>query len=142
MSHWQHLAKITPADREMSLVVRELAGWKCQYRFKCSGNINFKETGNTGGLTNSHFHKRSQRTVRYDERNCDAACRPCHAYVEDTAEGQRALKAWKRKQLGGKVYRDLEICANVTRNFKADDKMELLFVRGLRKQLILEGKLK
>ena len=142
MSHWQSKAKITTADREFSLIVRELAGWKCQYRFKCRGAMNYKETGYEGSLTCSHFEKRAKRSVRFDLENCDAACRTCHGWVEDTAEGQAALKVWKMEQLDGIRYTNLILRANLPRQQKMDKKMETLYVRELRKQLVAEGKLK
>lgn len=139
MSFWQSKTKITPADKMFSRIVRQLAGWHCEYRFQCTGRENFED--HPGGLTCSHFHKRAKRSVRYDLRNCNAACRPCHGWVEDTAKGQSRLRSWKEEQLGEKVYRELMLCANLPRQQQMDDKLETLYVRGLRAQLVREGKL-
>ena len=132
MSFWQSKTKILRPDLLFSQFIRKRANWHCELKFKCNGVEDFRD--NKGGLTCSHFEKRSKRTVRYDPENCDAACRPCHRYVEDTQEGIQAYKDWKKKKLGDVGYRNLIIRANQTQP-PMDKKMELLYVKELIKQL-------
>lgn len=131
MSFWQAKTKLRPTDVRFSNYIRERDNWHCQYRFKCSGLIDFR--ANKGGLTTSHFHKRRKESVRFDPENSDAACRPCHRFVEDTPEGQQALKAWKLNQLGEQRYKLLEVRAQTPGH--RDDFLTSLYIKQLNKDL-------
>lgn len=128
---WQKTkAKITTPDKLFSRHIRDRDGWRCQYRFKCFGMDDFRL--NPGGLDNSHFQKRGKFSVRYDEENCDAACKKCHNFVETDPNGQRVLEEWKLAQLGEKRYNMLLIRANTTG--KNDPFMAMLYVKALIKE--------
>ena len=124
---WSAKAKRTPADKLFSDYIRTKAGWKCQYKFLCNGSINYENEKSR--LHNSHFQKRAKRSTRFDQLNCDASCNICHAFVEDTPEGQKILEEFKRKQLGETEYRNLIIRANTPAHI--DKKLELMYVKGL-----------
>ena len=63
MSHWQSLAKVSPADREFSLIVRELHGWRCE---KC-GKLCRVNGEWVGKLECSHYIGRAKRSVRFEK---------------------------------------------------------------------------
>lgn len=90
MSHWQSLAKFSKADKIFSELIRTEAGWKCQ---KCK--LDFSD--NRGYLTNSHYHGRRKKSVRFDLDNCTSLCRKCHNYFE---EHKSDYKEWMTKRLG------------------------------------------
>lgn len=119
--------KINPNDTKFSRYIRQRDGWRCQYKFKCLGNVSFES--NPGGLHCSHFQKRGKWTTRYDPDNCDAACVPCHYFVENNPQGQRVLEEWKKKQLGEQRYKALLIRANTTG--KRDDKLTAIYIKQL-----------
>ena len=97
------------------------------YAVKCYGPCDYKY------LTTSHFWGRVHRATRFDPENSDAACRRCHAWVTDTAEGEAWLKAFKEEQLGSHNYTLLELRHH---NYqKKDEAMETLVVRELLKTL-------
>ncbi len=123
--------KINPNDKKFSLYIRTRDKWKCQYKFKCFGVIDFSD--NKGGLHCSHFQKRGKWSVRYDPENCDATCVPCHNFVENDPTGQRTLEQWKKRQLGERAYKMLIIRANTT--VERDDVMTKLYLKELTKDL-------
>ena len=131
MSFWQAKTKIRREDKLFSDYIRARDGWRCSYKFKCMGVYNFLE--NKGGLTNSHFIKRRHESVRFDPENCDAACRPCHSFVEDKTEGRRALENWKLTQLGTARFNALR--ARKYAYKKKDPMLDLLYVKELLKTL-------
>ncbi len=130
MSFWQSKAKLRPADILFSKYIRERDDWHCVYKFKCSGLEDFRN--NKGALTTSHFYKRANETIRFDPRNADSGCRPCHRWIEDTAEGKKALEEWKKKQLGEEEYKKLMVLANTTGH--RDDKLITLYLKQLMKE--------
>jgi len=120
-------AKRNTNDIDFSRYIRTRDKWRCVYKFKCNGNIDFSD--NPGGLHCSHFQKRRKWSVRYDELNCDSACIPCHYFVENHPEGQKTLEKFKKNQLGEAVYKKLIIRAN-TRGTK-DEKLTKLYIKQL-----------
>ena len=128
MSFWQAKTKIRRVDSLFSQYIRTRDHWKCQYKFKCTGYEDF--TPYPQGLHCSHWQKRRHEGTRFDPRNCDAACIKCHMYAE---EHPVVLDAWKLKQLGEEVYKQVEI-ASITYH-RRDDTMNTLIVRALIKEL-------
>lgn len=59
----------------------------------------------------SHFWERGSSSTRYDPRNADGLCRECHVLWEGRRNG---AKEYKIKQLGKKVYAELERLHNTT----------------------------
>lgn len=133
MSFWQAKTKLRRSDILFSQYIRRRDGWKCTYRVKClaAGNINYED--NKGALTNSHYQKRRHESTRFDPLNCDAACRACHQWVEDTAEGKEWLKQWKTNQLGEREHTLLLVRAQTYQ--EKDEKMAILYCRQLLKEL-------
>lgn len=82
------MASIKTLDRKFSLLVRELAGWKCA---KCGGRA----------TDCSHHFGRGRLSTRFDLENCDALCRPCHSWF---GEHPKEFREWKRKRLGDEAY--------------------------------------
>ncbi len=77
----------------------------CNYTKKskvCQGRVFWKEA------TNGHFVKRSHRTLRWDERNCNAECGPCNQ--EDTNFGYIKFMEYK---FGGDIWDVLDSQRNL-----------------------------
>lgn len=127
MSFWQSKTKIRPADKYFSQYIRRRDG-RCIYQSTYCKNWNTWKD-----LTCSHFIKRGYESVRYDPDNCDAACRSCHRWVEDTVEGKTWLEAFKREQLGERKFTGLLIRKQQTS--KRDDAIALLYAKQLLKTL-------
>lgn len=123
MSHWQAKTTIRYTDRLWTKYIKRRDKNKCQYRFKCYG---------AEGSDVSHFQGRRKETVRFDDENCDLACRSCHNFVH-TAEGAKVLEDWKRKQLGDRAYSLLILRANQTG--KRDDLVTRLVINQRLKEL-------
>lgn len=119
--------KINFNDRKFSEYIRTRDGWKCQYKFRCNGVLDYSD--NRGALHCSHFQKRGKWTTRYDPDNCDAVCVPCHFFVENDSQGQKTLEEWKEKQLGEQRYKALLIRANTTG--RRDDKLTAIYIKQL-----------
>lgn len=116
MSHWQAKTTIRPTDRLWTKYIKIRDKGLCQYRFfGCDYE----------GHDVSHFQGRRKETVRFDDENCDLACRKCHNFVH-TAEGAKRLEAWKLKQLGEKRFKLLILRANLSG--KRDDFMTKLYI--------------
>jgi hypothetical protein len=123
MSFWQAKTKIRPADKVFSEFIRRRDG-RCVYATPhCKNWATWRE------LTCSHFIKRRYNAVRYDPKNCDAACRSCHRWVEDTPEGQQWLESFKRHQLGENEFNKLLFRKQQT--VKRDDAIALLYAKQL-----------
>lgn len=126
--------KIRPADAKFSIFIRTRDNWRCQYKFKCGGRINF--ITNKGGLQASHFQKRRKESVRFDPENVDAVCIKCHYFVENDPAGQSKLEKWKEKQLGEHRYKMLMLRANVVgMGERKDDAMQLIKITALMKTI-------
>lgn len=123
MSFWQAKTRSRPSDTIFSKFIRKRDG-RCVYKFKCYGYCEYEN------LTCSHFIKRRYESVRFDPENCDAACRKCHMWVEDTVEGKKALDEFKQKQLGINSYKFLLARAYKTSK-KRDDKLDLIYAKAL-----------
>lgn len=128
MSHWQSKTKIRLADKYFSEYIRR-RDQRCVYATeRCKNWQSWKD------LTCSHFIKRRYESVRYDPQNCDAACRSCHGWVEDTAEGQQWLEAFKREQLGENGLNLLLFRKQQT--VKRDDTAMALYAKSLLKGVL------
>lgn len=127
MSFWQSKTTIRPADRYFSEYIRRRDN-RCIY-----ATPHCKNWSNWKNLTCSHFIKRRYESVRYDPDNCDAACRSCHRWVEDTAEGAQWLDDFKRRQLGEQRYNLLFFRKQQVT--KRDDAMMALYAKQLLKDV-------
>jgi 5-methylcytosine-specific restriction endonuclease McrA len=128
MSHWQSRAKIRTADKYFSEFVRRRDG-RCVYATpRCKNWSDWKD------LTCSHFIKRRYESVRYDPDNADSACRSCHGWVEDTAEGAQWLETFKREQLGETKFTGLLLRKQTT--CKRDDKLMALVTKQMLTDLL------
>jgi len=126
MSFWQAKTKLRPTDLQFSKYIR-LRDGKCVFGIKC----NQRPEGETQEeyikrLTNSHLEGRRKESVRFDEENCDTACRKCHQYLE---EHKNEYREWKHKQLGEQRYNLLVIRANTPG--KRDDEMQKIINKKL-----------
>ena len=90
--------KIDKNDTLFSIMVRERDGDKC-----CFCN---KTASQGWRMTNSHFWGRGDKHNRFNPLNCDTLCFTCHTNNEGNKQG--IYKTWKLKQLGKKVYDELE----------------------------------
>lgn len=123
---WQSKTKIRYTDRLFSSFIRRRDG-DCVYKIRCHGHIPYEE------LTCSHYKGRGKESTRFDPLNCDSACRPCHAWIQDTAEGKKWLEQFKINQLGQPVHDLLILRYNTPQ--KRDDGLDLLYVKQLLKEL-------
>lgn len=127
MSFWQSKTTIRPADKVFSEYIRRRDN-HCVYATpRCKNWTTWRD------LTCSHFIKRRYNSVRYDPDNCDAACRSCHRWVEDTYEGAAWLEQFKRTQLGERRYAGLFLRKQQT--VKRDDTIALAYAKQLLKTL-------
>lgn len=83
--------KLTKIDKVFSLLVRLLAGRRCE---RC-GTV-YPE--GKRGLHCSHYMGRTNYSTRWLVDNCDALCYGCHAYFEDRK--QTEYRDWKIKKHG------------------------------------------
>jgi hypothetical protein len=84
-------------------------------------------------LTCSHFYKRRHESVRFDPDNCDAACRSCHQWIEDTAEGAKWLEGFKLQQLGEQRFNLLLL--HKQQIGKRDEALAAMYAKALLKSL-------
>ena len=120
--------KLRPTDLQFSKYIR-LRDGKCVFQIKCNGTNDFQgetQEDYIKRLTCSHLEGRRKESVRFDEENCDTACRKCHQYLEEHKDEYRE---WKKKQLGEKRYNALIIRAN-TRGHR-DDVIQKLVNKAL-----------
>ena len=129
MTSW-HSIKIRPADREFSLYIRELRGWKCE---KCGrvGRINGVDVAQ---LHASHYYGRRNESTRFDENNVRCICVSCHKRMGGhTRDENGEYDLWMKELLGEREYNLLKLRAFSTG--KRDDKMELIRIKAMRKEL-------
>jgi len=88
--------KITAADKEFSLCVRESSDWHCQ---RCQRQYDYP--GNTRGLHCSHFYGRGNWSVRFCPDNAFAHCHGCHQYL---SANPALFDQWVRGELGETRY--------------------------------------
>jgi len=114
--------RIRATDTLFSRYIR-LRDKECSFKHKCYGHQTFDE------LQCCHFHSRRKENVRFDPENADAGCVKCHYFIDQTAEGQRWLKEFKKKQLGERAYDLLELRSSIST--KKDDVSTITYVKGL-----------
>ena len=78
----------------------------------------------------SDFESRRKRSVRWDFRNVDAVCRPCH---RKWTESPHKYVEFKQDQLGQEGYDELILDANTIKKWTADEKKQLR--KDLREEL-------
>lgn len=125
MSFWK--TTLRTSDRYFSEYIRRRDGVCVYATSHCKNWESWKD------LTCSHFIKRRYESVRFDPENCDAACRSCHMWVEDTVEGKKWLEQFKLEQLGENrlnllLFRKQQLT-------KRDDVMMTLYAKQLLKSL-------
>jgi len=116
--------KIDEADRVFSRYIRTRDKWTCQ---RCGRQY---EEGSPG-LHASHFHGRGKENTRFDPDNVDSIDFGCHNYFH--ANPLEYVK-WKKKQLGDKKFKMMEIRANTL--CKKDRKLSLIIAKKLLKDEI------
>lgn len=85
-------------DKLFSIMIRERDKDQCQF---CPKN------GSQGWrMTNSHYWGRGDKSNRFNPLNCDTLCFICHADNEGNKQG--FYRTWKMKQLGKKLYDEME----------------------------------
>lgn len=125
--------KLNRADILFSKYIRQKAGWRCEYcHILCKiGDVWVRK------LEASHYFVRSHWSTRYDPENVHALCFSCHKRMGEykrSEDGEYDL--WMKKLLGEKGYQALKIRANWGgMNYRRDDKLSLMYVKGLLKQL-------
>jgi hypothetical protein len=98
------------------------------YQIRCFGYQEYKQ------LDCSHYRSRRHESTRFDPQNADAACRKCHNWVGETAEGKVWFEMFKRKQLGEQGYNLLMLRSETYK--KRDDVMDKLYIRALLKEVL------
>ena len=127
--YYKNKMKRRTSDKIFSEYIRRRDG-RCVYAFKCFGvPIDWRT------LHCSHWQKRRHEGTRVDPKNCDASCTKCHAYIEDTEAGAKALDEFKLKQLGKYEY-DLVKMRALTYQ-KKDEFISCLIAKELLKPLKL-----
>src|SRR5512142_2695553 len=116
-NHMRSGCKLDALDREFSFLVRTLAQWKCA---RCKRQFSKSEPF----LTCSHFHRRANKSTRYDLENCSALCWHCHSYL-DAHPAEHA--AWKVAQIGHERFEMLKRRANKIQ--KVDEVAIRAFIR-------------
>ena len=94
--------KLDPNDKLFSIMIKERDNLQCQFCPK-NGIQGWK-------IENSHYWGRGDKSNRFNPLNCDTLCFQCHANNEGNKQG--FYRTWKMKQLGNKVYKELEILHN------------------------------
>lgn len=105
-SYYRSKMKIRRSDAIFSEYIRR-RDVGCVYKFKCSNLIQDWKS-----LQASHWQGRRHEGTRFDPDNVDASCAKCHAWITDTAEGAKALDAFKLNQLGQQRYNMVLLRAN------------------------------
>lgn len=126
--------KIRKSDKYFSEYIRRRDG-RCMYGFRCWSNMAPIVTDPLAWkqLDCSHWQKRRHEGTRFDPKNCDAACKKCHHFVENDPEGQKTLDAFKLKQLGQIEYNKVLIRKNTVT--KRDDVAMEFYAKQLLKKL-------
>lgn len=130
--------KTSTADVEFSLIIRELHGWRCE---RCGKLCRVAGAG-VCRLEASHYIGRAKRSTRFDLDNVRSLCGACHRRMggyKREEDGEYDL--WMKGLLGQRGHRNLVLRANLPSQHPRDPIMEKLYVRGIRDQLIGEGKL-
>lgn len=89
--------KLDKNDQLFSIMVRERDGNKCIFCPKKAPEWR---------MTNSHYWGRGDKVHRFDPLNCDTLCFYCHEQNEGNKQGK--YREWKLKQLGKKIYQEME----------------------------------
>jgi len=113
--------RVNTLDDIVSKCIRERNDWVCEYEnCELCGNYNFR--GHPGGLHNSHFRGRRNRSTRWFPDNCFALCHKRHERMGDCPEEHAA---WVRKELGEPRYDDLVLRANGHRKYTPQDRFDM-----------------
>lgn len=99
---------------------------------RCYSKVRLNAKGLPISHNASHFHGRGKESTRFDEKNVDTLCFPCHSLWggDDRVEYEK----FKRKQLGEKGFRDLGVRARMY--CKRDRKLAYIIVKELFKDLL------
>lgn len=113
--------KVITLDNIFSKCIRERNDWICEYDNcdKC-GNVSFRH--NPGGLHNSHFKGRRNRSTRWHPDNCFALCNKRHERMGDNPDEHAA---WVRRELGDTRFDDVVLRANSVRHYKPFDRWDM-----------------
>lgn len=132
-SFWKGKTKLRPTDIKFSIFIRK-RDKKCMLKVKCYGQTVYDEFGEPDirALECSHYKGRAREATRMDQENCDAFCKKCHHWVENTVEGKKYYDDWKKKQLGEERY-NLLLLRSESRKDR-DDKMDMIIIKELLKE--------
>lgn len=119
--------KIDQADKIFSQYIR----LRDKYCVNCKSAVQFNEKSLPISHQNSHFWSRKNEGTRFDPLNCDTLCFNCHHRWGGDYRDE--YSTFKRKQLGEKEYKKLDIRAHTY--FKKDRKLSLLYAKELLKSL-------
>lgn len=110
--------KINRSDKLFSDLVREKAGWRCEYCDKlCRINGVWRYS-----LQASHYWTRNHWNTRYDFRNVRALCANCHDRMGEYRRDENGeYDLWVKELLGEVGYKKLKIDANTRSQFGSDE---------------------
>lgn len=118
--------KIYQEDKLMSQYVRK----RDRECVRCHSRVEFNGKGLPVSHQNSHYWSRGNWSTRFDPLNCDTLCFACHRLWG--GDYRRDYESFKRKQLGEKAYRMLELRAHSC--VKKDRKLAVLIVKNYLKE--------
>lgn len=113
--------RVNTLDTIFSKCVRERSDWICEYD-NCEFCENHSFRNYPGGLHNSHFRGRRNRSTRWFPDNCFALCHKRHERMGDCPEEHAA---WVRKELGEDRFDALVLRANGHRKYTPHDRWEM-----------------
>jgi hypothetical protein len=129
--------KRTANDIAFSLLIREMAGWRCE---KCNKLCRVQGVW-IAQLDASHYIGRAKKSTRFDIQNVYSLCNPCHSRMGDyKREEDGEYDLWVKEILGEREYRLLVIRANTPNPMMADKKIVKMYIAQLKKDYV-EGKL-
>lgn len=105
-------------DKLMSELIRERAGWACEWP---TCGVYYPE-GARSGLEHSHFWGRRRNSVRWEPDNGLALCTGHHRYAGSNPYEHKKVVA---VLLGEERYAALKLKSNTTRRWKAWEKVAL-----------------
>ncbi|MCK9461604.1 MAG: hypothetical protein M0R80_18400 [Proteobacteria bacterium] len=129
--------KIYLSDKLFSILVRK-RDRKCVFGVKCipaertdwqTGELDIKY------LSACHFIGRRNDEVRIDPRNADAGCGACHKYIDETDEGKKWHREFKKKQLGEAGVDKLMIDSTGLSMKRVTENEKRIYVRILMKEM-------
>lgn len=116
----QFKTKIRLADAQVSRLVRDMAGQRCERCHRSSDQVQ---------LTCSHFYGRRHESTRMDLENLASLCVGCHQYFEGEKNGD--YLEWMIRRLGQRRFDALKVRA--MSYGKKDDTMAKIRIAEIRR---------